>query len=265
MHTADSDSWDERLRPKFCQIIKELRPSSLLGLLFERHLIDNEQYKYLRSPLHYTEEERSRILLSEVLPKKGHQAFEKFCEVLLEVPDQAFIARDILRYHSATEKPGSRTVDNPSQLSGKKASSSETEKSSVASSSLVCSEGPGCDNSVLCSVVSDQLLFELADEVGVLWKELAMDFKFQLHEVDAIEKEAQTPRGRALKTLRQLRAKMSHTDSDFDCDEVRASMRKIKLKQYNAQIKHSISHRCVTLRLIRQCHFDRSYFSGEYL
>ena len=119
--------------------------------------------------------------------------------------------------------------------------------------------------SVLYSIVSDQLLFELADEVGVLWKELAMDFDFQLQEVEAIEKQAQTPRGRALKMLRQLRVKMSHIDSDFGCDEVRASMRKIKLKQYNVQIKRSISHRCASLRLIRQCHFDRSYFSGEYL
>ena len=85
------------------------------------------------------------ILLSEVLPKKEHQAFEKFCEVLLEVPGQAFIARDILRYHSATEKPGSMTVANPSQLLGKKASSSETEKSSCQLILGVYSEGPGCN------------------------------------------------------------------------------------------------------------------------
>ena len=90
----------------------------------------------------------------------------------------------------------------------------------------------------MCSVDSDQSLFELVDEVGVLWKELAIDVGFRSHEIDRIENEARTPKEQAYKMLRHLQSRKGH--SDFNVDQVRARIRKIKRKQYDAQLKRNI-------------------------
>ena len=81
------------------------------------------------------------------------------------------------------------------------------------------------------------MLFELAEEVGILWKELAIDVGFRGYEIDLIEKEARTPKEQAYKMLRQLHSKLGH--SDFNVDEVRGKIRKIKRKQYEAQLKRN--------------------------
>ena len=91
----------------------------------------------------------------------------------------------------------------------------------------------------MCSVDPDRLLNELAEEVGVFWKELATDAGFRIHKIKVIEKEARTPKEQALEMLWQLRSKMGH--SNFSVDEVRARMRKIKQKRYDTQLKRNIS------------------------
>ena len=91
----------------------------------------------------------------------------------------------------------------------------------------------------MSSVDPDRLLNELAEEVGVFWKELATDAGFRIHKIKVIEKEARTPKEQALEMLWQLRSKMGH--SNFSVDEVRARMRKIKQKQYDTQLKRNIS------------------------
>ena len=99
----------------------------------------------------------------------------------------------------------------------------------------MCLEGSRCYNSVLCSVGPDQVLFELADEVSVVWKELAIDVGIKGYEIDVIEKEAANSKDQAFKMLRLLHAKMSHTE--FNVDEIRARLQKIKRKLYDAQLK----------------------------
>ena len=96
------------------------------------------------------------------------------------------------------------------------------------SSSLWCLEVSKWHKSVLCSVGSDRVLFELADQVGVVWNELAIDVGMKGYNLDAIE-EAANPKDQALKMLRLLHAKMSHTE--FNVDEVRARLQKIKRKR----------------------------------
>ena len=132
------DSWQLRLAPKFRQVVENLRPLSVLDHLLEKDLIDTEEYKGLRSPWYRTDEDRSRMLLTEILPKKGPQSFQRFCEVLLAIRDQAHIATDILGY----ELPVSRPSVEPSPMSDEKTASSETE-SVVCTQLVVC---PGCDN-----------------------------------------------------------------------------------------------------------------------
>ena len=117
------DSWELRLVPKFRQVVKNLRPLSVLDDLLEKGLINIEEYKGLRSPLYRTDEDISRMLLTEILPKKGPQSFQRFCEVLLAVRDQAHIATDILGY----ELPMSRPSVESSPMSDEKTASSETE------------------------------------------------------------------------------------------------------------------------------------------
>ena len=90
----------------------------------------------------------------------------------------------------------------------------------------------------MCSVDSDRVLFELADEVGIYWKQVAMDVDFRIHEIDVIEKEARTPKEQACKMLYQFRSKIGH--SNFSSDKIRSRLRKIKQKEYDAELKSTI-------------------------
>ena len=111
--------WDKRLTPQFTKVVQNLRPSLLVDLLLERGLLLFEEYCYVRSSQHMTEEVRSRVLI-ELLRKKGPRSFDLFCEVLLAVRDQAFIATDILGYQ------GREPIAGPSSMSDEKSSLGET-------------------------------------------------------------------------------------------------------------------------------------------
>ena len=99
------DSWGKWVTPNFVEVVKFLQPSKLLDLLFQSRLLDSEDYKSLRGSSSGTEEDKSRKLLTEILPKKGSQSFEKFREVLRSVADQAFILTDILGYPMPVTMP----------------------------------------------------------------------------------------------------------------------------------------------------------------
>jgi hypothetical protein len=77
---------------------------------------------------------------------------------------------------------------------------------------------------------------ELADEVGTLWKELALDVGIPSKKINDIEKEASTPSEQALQVLKH--AKM--TNSALSSDEIRARIQKIKQTQYDAQLKNVV-------------------------
>ena len=112
--------WDKRLTPQFTKVVQNLRPSLLVDLLLERGLLLPEEYSYVRSPQHMTEQERSRVLLNDILRKKGPRSLDLFCEVLLAVRGQEFIATNILGYK------GRGAIAGPSSMSDEKASSGET-------------------------------------------------------------------------------------------------------------------------------------------
>jgi tetratricopeptide (TPR) repeat protein len=84
----------------------------------------------------------------------------------------------------------------------------------------------------------DKAMFELAAEVGVLWKDLALDLGIRASELDIMEKEASTIKGRAFKMLRHLHAKTSASPTSIlNIDDIKTRLRKIKEKQYDAQLK----------------------------
>ena len=120
-------SWKKILAPKFPEVVETLRPSLLLDRLVGKGLLDFQEYGYIRNCLPATEEERSRRLLAEILTKKGPQSYDLFCEALLEVPAQAFIAIEIL---GCVRPVGGPNADR-SQMSGEKVASSETKTSSA--------------------------------------------------------------------------------------------------------------------------------------
>ena len=93
------------------------------------------------------------------------------------------------------------------------------------------------------SVDLGPVLFELADEVGVFWKKLAVDVGIGSYDIDLIEKQASSPNERAVKMLKQFLAKMGH--NAFNVDDIRIRIKKIKQKQYDAQLKSNIETFCL--------------------
>ena len=85
---------------------------------------------------------------------------------------------------------------------------------------------------VLCSVVSDQSLFKLGNEVGSDWKELAIGLGMTSRDVDNIEMEAHTPRDQAWKMLRVWHAKKRR---DFSVDRIRENLQEIRKKEQTKQ------------------------------
>lgn len=76
------------------RIVSTLRCSQLQDHLRAELLINREEYSLLSSLP--TEEQRARLLLHEILPKKGPGTYETFCQVLLRVSGQEHIVWNIL-------------------------------------------------------------------------------------------------------------------------------------------------------------------------
>ena len=147
-------SWEEQIGSHFCKVVDNLRLPRLLDSLLARRLLTFEEYNHLRDPLHGTEEERSRILLSKTLRKKGTRAYEVFCEALLAEPSQAFIATDILGYERLPTEHSVGVANADPARADEKASSSEAEKS------VVCAN-PWCilEDSEVAFMLSAKLSF----------------------------------------------------------------------------------------------------------
>ena len=82
--------WDKWVTLNFVKLIQHLQQYNLLNLVFQNRL-HSEEYKSLRftSSGSCTEDDRSQILLSEILPKKGLQSFEFFdtiCRLMILWP-----------------------------------------------------------------------------------------------------------------------------------------------------------------------------------
>ena len=85
---------------------------------------------------------------------------------------------------------------------------------------------------VFCSVVSDHLLFELGNEVGSDWKELAQGLGMAVKDMDNIEMEARTRKDQAWKMLQLWH---SIKGRDFNVDEIFQKLQQIRKKQQTKQ------------------------------
>ena len=87
MSSKSKTDWQLYVTPKLPQLVKKLKPSSLLEELLAGDLITAEDCNTLQ--LGCSTEERPRKLLYNMLPYKGDENFYRFREILLRVDEQA--------------------------------------------------------------------------------------------------------------------------------------------------------------------------------
>ena len=75
------NDWERYVTPKLPELVKKLNPSSLLEELLACGLLTSEDCSTLRHGC-LTEEDRSRKLLYDLLPRRGNDAFDRFCQVI---------------------------------------------------------------------------------------------------------------------------------------------------------------------------------------
>ena len=89
------DVWEEYVDPKFDKIIKNLQTSTVMDKLRARNQLNRQEYRYLLALA--TEEGRARILINDILPRKGPDSFGEFCKALLESKGQEHIVNVIIQ------------------------------------------------------------------------------------------------------------------------------------------------------------------------
>ena len=109
-HVSNCGEWEELVDPRFADIVKCLQPCLVMDGLRSRGLLSRQEFDELGSLP--TELHRSRELINNILPRKGPGSLDKFCDVLLKVPGQAYIVTEFIR------GPPPTTVDTGSSSQG---------------------------------------------------------------------------------------------------------------------------------------------------
>ena len=104
MSSVRKDKWEQYVTPNLTQLVKKLKPSSLLENLRECGLLTPEDVNSLRHGCS-TEQDRTRKLLYDILPYKGNDSFDRFCNVLSNVEEQAHIVTEVLEVEIETASP----------------------------------------------------------------------------------------------------------------------------------------------------------------
>ena len=117
MSSESKTDWERFVTPKLPELVKKLKPSSLLEELRANDLISAEDCNTLRHDCS-TEEERSRKLLYDMLPYKGDDVVDRFRQILLKVQGQAHIAKEVLQV-KIVSKSSTEEVEKTPQQKGK--------------------------------------------------------------------------------------------------------------------------------------------------
>ena len=102
MTVSMEDEWDMFVVPHIAQVVKKLQPSLILDHLRGERLLTGEEYDYLWNEIR-SETKRARILVNTLLPRKGKDSLDKFCSILLKIPGQEHIVKDIIKYEPTSE------------------------------------------------------------------------------------------------------------------------------------------------------------------
>ncbi|XP_065846127.1 uncharacterized protein [Oscarella lobularis] len=84
--------WRNRVHDNLPSIVEVFDPMSVLDRLLAERLVSREQYAMLRDSSK-TNEDKSRILLVDILPRKGDTAFDEFVDVLRGTERQEHVVR----------------------------------------------------------------------------------------------------------------------------------------------------------------------------
>ena len=83
--------WESIVRDQFDDLVQVLDPYSFLDRLFRKKLVTKEEYHRLRSMP--SREEKSRALLSDILPRKGETSYDQFVTILRETEGQEHVVK----------------------------------------------------------------------------------------------------------------------------------------------------------------------------
>ena len=112
-----SDKWAEFVDPHFPEVVKKLQSSVVLDYLRGAGLVSREEYSDLQKAT-YTDLQRARFLVNDLLPRKGEDSLDKFCSILLKIPGQAHIVKDIIKYEPTSEASRQNETRCDGNLSG---------------------------------------------------------------------------------------------------------------------------------------------------
>ena len=102
MSSEPEEKWERYVVPKLQELVKKLNPSLLLEDLRTCGLLTSEDCNTLRHDCS-NEEERTRQILYDILPRRGNDAFDRFCDVLRTTEGQKHILSEVLQIKSMEE------------------------------------------------------------------------------------------------------------------------------------------------------------------
>ena len=82
--------WESIVRPLFSDLVPVLDPDSFLDRLYSDELVTKEEYHRLRS---MPWREKSRALLSDILPRKGETSYDQFVTIVRETEKQNHVVK----------------------------------------------------------------------------------------------------------------------------------------------------------------------------
>ena len=102
MSSEPKNDWQRYVTPKLPELVDKLKPSSLLEELLACGLLTAEECSFLRHGCS-TEEDRSRTLLYDILPRKESDVFSRFCQAVRNVKGQEHIVTEVLQVEIMTK------------------------------------------------------------------------------------------------------------------------------------------------------------------
>ena len=140
MSSEPKNHWERYVTPKLPELVKKLEPSLLLAELRACGLLTSEDCSTLRHECS-KEEDRSRKLLFDILPRRGNDAFDRFCHVIGKVDGQRHILKEVLQVETMT-KPSCKEDEKTPPQKG-------TNESTVEAPAHASSIGRSCNTSVI--------------------------------------------------------------------------------------------------------------------
>lgn len=113
---AGPEWWHRRVKPRYKDLLAALRPSAILDDLLTEGVISLEDYNVCHTEK--TESDRSRRLLTQILPYGGEGRLDTFCEVLARSEQQNHLVELIGKRTSVHVQPYVQPVRESMQQHG---------------------------------------------------------------------------------------------------------------------------------------------------